>query len=91
MSTAPQKKIVIIDDDRTVQATLSAVLQPEGLRVGDVVDFSFTISGVDPVLQGMAQLVLVPPQVRAEKVHLRASWPRMCCAACRLRTPTFTR
>jgi DNA-binding NtrC family response regulator len=33
MSSAPHKRIVVIDDDRTVQATLSAVLQRHGYSV----------------------------------------------------------
>lgn len=57
-----------------LDGALTAVLQPEGLRVGDVLDFAYTVSGSDPVLEGKAQTGFGLPQLNIEEVHLRASW-----------------
>lgn len=59
-----------------LDGVLTAALQPEGLRVGDIVDFAFTITGADPALEGMAQGTIAVPQFSAQRVRLRASWIR---------------
>lgn len=49
---------------------LTAILQPEGIRVGDTVEFAFSVQTVDPVLAGNAQLQ-VSNMLDAEVRHLR--------------------
>jgi tetratricopeptide (TPR) repeat protein len=60
-----------------LDGALTAAIQPEGLQVGDLVDFSFTLKRVDPVLQGRAEwlsgnLVAAP----VDHLTLREVWPK---------------
>ncbi len=57
----------------SLNGVLTAVLQPEDLRVGDVVDLAFTISRKDPALAGHAQAILQVVNVPVESLRLRAS------------------
>jgi len=55
---------------------LTANLQPEGLQVGDVLEFSFTITSHDPVLQGHVEDMEANWNgLPIGSVHYRASWP----------------
>ena len=55
---------------------LTAVLQPAGLRVGDILDVAYTVVSRDPVTRGHAEqaLDLNLPLV-VDRVRYRASWP----------------
>jgi len=54
---------------------LTAVLQPAGLRVGDVIDTAYTVVSRDPVIAGHAgQAVDFNLPMAADRVHFRASW-----------------
>jgi tetratricopeptide (TPR) repeat protein len=54
----------------------TAVLQPQGLRVGDILDVAYTVATRDPVLGGhLEQALDLNPLVRIEQARLRASWP----------------
>jgi tetratricopeptide (TPR) repeat protein len=60
-----------------LDGALTAVIQPEGLQVGDFVDFSFTLKRADPVLQGKAEwqtsnLVIAP----VDRLMVREIWPK---------------
>ncbi|MDB5705583.1 MAG: hypothetical protein JWN66_2699 [Sphingomonas bacterium] len=59
-----------------LDGVLTATIQPEGLQVGDVIDFAATLTHSDPTLKDHAEIVAggwdgVPVGV----AHLRASWP----------------
>ena len=63
-------------DAATLDGTLTATLQPEGLQVGDIIDFATTTEHSDPVLKGhveatFARWNIVPVQV----AHATLSWP----------------
>ena len=54
----------------------TAVLQPQGLRIGDIVRVAYTIRMKDPVLKGRASLALPSLTVAgAEQIRIRQSWP----------------
>ncbi|HEY3948698.1 DUF3857 domain-containing protein, partial [Phenylobacterium sp.] len=55
---------------------LTATVQPEGLRVGDIIDIAMTLERHDPVFQGRSQALSIMrfPGV-AGRVRLRAIWP----------------
>jgi tetratricopeptide (TPR) repeat protein/transglutaminase-like putative cysteine protease len=60
----------------TLDGTLTATLQPEGLQVGDIVDFAYTLERSDPVMKGHTEAMFgawdgLP--VRA--AHATVSWP----------------
>lgn len=55
---------------------LTAVLQPEGLRVGDVLNYSLTITTRDPALKGHAEsFVSIPGGAPVARMSYRALWP----------------
>lgn len=54
---------------------LTAVLQPPGLQVGDILDLAFTITHSDPVLAPTSEWVVSGwPNLPISQLHLRASW-----------------
>lgn len=56
---------------------LTATLQPEGVRVGDVLELAYTSVRLDPVLQGRAEgAVFGPVQGTADRVRIRLTWPQ---------------
>jgi tetratricopeptide (TPR) repeat protein len=59
-----------------LDGTLTATFQPEGLQVGDIVDFAATVERRDPVLQGRNQGggQLAFPGIVGH-VYFRAVWP----------------
>jgi tetratricopeptide (TPR) repeat protein len=60
-----------------LDGALTAAIEPEGLQVGDLIDFSFTLKRVDPVLQGVAELstgnLLLTP---IDHLMVREIWPK---------------
>ena len=59
-----------------VDGRLTATLQPEDLRVGDVLEVAYTLTHLDPVLQGRTDFALdFGPMARPGVVTLRAAWP----------------
>jgi tetratricopeptide (TPR) repeat protein len=55
---------------------VTAVLQPQGLRVGDILDVAYTVATRDPVVGGhLEQALDLNPLARIERARLRASWP----------------
>lgn len=72
-------------DAATLDGVLTANIQPEGLQVGDVIDFAMTIDSSDPVLKDHVEAIAGgwngAPMVKA---HARLQWP--ATMAMRLRT-----
>lgn len=56
-----------------LDGVLTAVLQPEDLRVGDVVDMAFTLTIKDPALAGHVQWGIAPPNIAIDDLRLKAS------------------
>ena len=63
-------------EQATLDGSLTATLQPEGLKVGDIVDFAATSVRRDPVLKGHSQAFfeLTSPTPVA-RILVRETWP----------------
>lgn len=60
----------------TLDGQLTATLQPDDVRVGDIVDLAFTRTRLDPALRGRSQAVLgVAPSTPYGRVRVRVLWP----------------
>jgi tetratricopeptide (TPR) repeat protein len=57
---------------------LTAALQPEGLQVGDIIDFALTVKRNDPVMQGhRGQVLLTSPRpLPITRFRVRILWPK---------------
>jgi hypothetical protein len=63
-------------DNAMLDGVLTAVVEPEGLQVGDVVDFAYTIRTADPVLRGHAETLYYRSLLlRPNHFFARVSWP----------------
>jgi tetratricopeptide (TPR) repeat protein/transglutaminase-like putative cysteine protease len=63
-------------DYASLDDTLTAILQPADLQVGDTLDVAYTIERTDPVLAGAsADEVEVSPDVPISELHISAHWP----------------
>ena len=59
-----------------LDGVLTATLQPEGLQVGDVVEYSITKRQLDPIMQGYSEVVAGQmPGPPIDRLRLRALWP----------------
>ncbi len=56
-----------------LDGVLTAVLQPEDLRVGDVIDMAFTLTSKDPALSGHVQWATSAPNIVIDDLRLKAS------------------
>ena len=64
-------------DAATLDDTLTAILQPPGLRVGDIVDVAYTLVRRQPLLAGTPSAeVQVPWSLPLSRLHIRALWSR---------------
>lgn len=65
-------------ENAALDGVLTANIQPEGLQVGDVINFAVSITSSDPVMKGHVEELggtwNVVPITRA---HLRAQWPSL--------------
>ena len=62
--------------EQVVDGRLTATLQPEDLRVGDILEVAYTTTFSDPVMQGHADFAVNLGGMRGiEALSLRASWP----------------
>ena len=60
----------------TLDGRLTAVLQPSGLRIGDVLDFAYTVTSRDPVTGDRpAQSIDLNFPIPVAHQRIRASWP----------------
>lgn len=63
-------------DSATLDGVLTANIQPEGLQVGDVLEFALSIRSSDPVLKGHIQEVAGAWNgVQIRRAHMRIQWP----------------
>jgi tetratricopeptide (TPR) repeat protein len=63
-------------DNAMLDGVLTAVVEPEGLQVGDVVDFAYSIHTMDPVLRGHAETLYYRSLlVRPNHFFARVTWP----------------
>lgn len=64
------------DLEHIVDGRLTATLQPEDLRVGDILDVAYTLDRKDRELQGHTDLAWsLGGMARVEQVSIRATWP----------------
>lgn len=63
-------------DAATLDGTLTATLQPEGLQAGDVIDLATTTERSDPVLKGHVETLFgVWDGLPIQSAHAAISWP----------------
>ena len=63
-------------ENATLDGVLTANIQPEGLQVGDVVDFAVSISSSDPTMNGHAEEIAAAWNgFNVQRAHLRLQWP----------------
>jgi tetratricopeptide (TPR) repeat protein len=63
-------------ENATLDGMLTATIQPEGLQVGDILDFAATITSSDPVLKGHVEgSGAAWNGFPVTKAHLRFQWP----------------
>ncbi|WCT74004.1 tetratricopeptide repeat protein [Sphingomonas naphthae] len=63
-------------EQATLDGTLTATLQPEGLQVGDVLHLTTTMRRSDPVLKGHVEFAAMPGAgMPMNHVGFRADWP----------------
>jgi len=78
---AGQKFTVIRREEKLeeleMNGELTATLQVEGLRVGDVLDYSYSVTSKDPVLKGQVQVAgpAIPEPVKMDFARTRLVWP----------------
>lgn len=59
-----------------LSGVLTAVLQPEGLRVGDRLELAYSLKRTDSLLGGIPEdLIAIQPGAAIARVHLSARWP----------------
>lgn len=63
-------------EQATLDGVLTASLQPSGLRIGDILDVSYTLVSRDPVIGGHAEQMLeLNLSAIVDRIRYRASWP----------------
>lgn len=63
-------------ESATLDGVLTANIQPEGLQVGDVLEFAASIVSRDPVVKGHVEAVSATwNQAPVTRAHLRMQWP----------------
>jgi tetratricopeptide (TPR) repeat protein len=63
-------------ESATLDGVLTANIQPEGLQVGDTVEFAVSVTSRDPVLKGhVEQFAGAWNDVQIRHAHLRIQWP----------------
>ncbi len=63
-------------EQATLTGTLTALLQPTDLQVGDIVEFSFTQRHADPVVPDKPSLQFAWMNSPIQTARFRAQWPR---------------
>jgi tetratricopeptide (TPR) repeat protein len=63
-------------ENATLDGVLTANIQPEGLQVGDIIEFAMSLSSSDPTLQGhVEQIAGNWNGFAVDRAHLRIQWP----------------
>ena len=73
-----KQQFTVLRRERNLEAQqldgwLTAVIQPEDLRVGDVIDMAYSLASKDPALAGHVQAIRSIPNVMVDDLRLRAS------------------
>ncbi len=58
-----------------LDGTLTATMFPEGLQVGDVLEFASTLTTRDPVLAGHGEIAMGPLNAPLDRLRWRIQWP----------------
>ncbi|HTQ36002.1 MAG TPA: DUF3857 domain-containing protein [Steroidobacteraceae bacterium] len=72
-------------EQATLTGTLTAVLQPADLQVGDIIEFAYTRRHADPVVPDRPDLELGWANAPIQTVHFRAQWPKQMAMRWQLR------
>lgn len=60
----------------TLDGTLTANIQPEGLEIGDIINLAVTNERVEPIMKGHVESIYGAwDGVTIEKAHVRITWP----------------
>lgn len=71
-------------ESATLDGVLTANIQPEGLQVGDILDFAASVTSSDPVLKGhVEQVAGAWNGLSIGRAHLRMQWPATISAGLR--------
>jgi hypothetical protein len=74
-----QKFIVLRRENKLEEAmldgTLTAAIQPEGLQVGDILDFAIGYESRDPLTRGRSRRILMMPTAPTDLFAIRELWP----------------
>lgn len=63
-------------DYAAIDDTLTAILEPADLEVGDTLDVAYTLERTDPVLAGTSEAeVEISPEASITEAHVSALWP----------------
>lgn len=63
-------------ENAVLDGVLTANIQPEGLQVGDIIDFAASVSSADPTLKGhLEQISGAWNGIPVGRAHLRLQWP----------------
>jgi tetratricopeptide (TPR) repeat protein/transglutaminase-like putative cysteine protease len=63
-------------DYAAIDGTLTAILEPADLEVGDILDVAYTLKRTDPILAGTSEEeVEISPAVPVAAAHVSALWP----------------
>jgi hypothetical protein len=63
-------------ESATLDGVLTANIQPEGLQVGDTLEFAVSVSSSDPTLKGhIEQIAAAWNGLPIGRAHLRMEWP----------------
>ncbi|HEY6517500.1 MAG TPA: tetratricopeptide repeat protein [Steroidobacteraceae bacterium] len=64
-------------DYAAIDDTLTAILEPSDLEVGDTLDVAYTLQRTDPILAGTSEAVVaLPPEELVTAAHVSALWPK---------------
>ncbi|QGP79898.1 DUF3857 domain-containing protein [Sphingobium sp. CAP-1] len=68
-------------ENATLDGVLTANIQPEGLQVGDIVEFAFSVASSDPTFQGhVEQIAAAWNFLPIGQARLRMQWPASMAA-----------
>jgi tetratricopeptide (TPR) repeat protein/transglutaminase-like putative cysteine protease len=63
-------------DYAAIDDTLTGILEPADLEVGDILDVAYTLERADPILKGTSEAeVEIPPMESVAAAHVSALWP----------------
>ena len=64
-------------ENAVLDGQLTATMQPEGLQLGDIIDFAVTVERRDPALRQHVEIAASALQaIPVGRLHLRAQWPQ---------------